>query len=87
MTKKIRFFGSQECEVCNDCKKSFDDSNILYEFIDALDYDNAEIQKLCDDRNVIGLPHIELLIDEVPVVVINNINDVSEIEKIKLLMR
>lgn len=59
--KKIRLFGSEDCDQCKMVRHILNSNNIKYEFIDAFSDDT---QSLCDDNNVEEIPHIQLLKNE-----------------------
>jgi hypothetical protein len=54
----LRIFGSDNCENCKELINSLESFQVPHEFIDA----NAdETQDFCDEQNVDGLPHIQIL--------------------------
>jgi len=60
-TIKIRIFGSDDCDNCNNLKKAFDIHSIGYEYVDAM---SDETQSLCDKNKVDELPHIQAYVNE-----------------------
>ena len=60
---KIRFFGSHECDLCNLVRKRLLDENFRFDFVDALDFDDENADKLCDENSVDALPHVQIIDD------------------------
>lgn len=65
---RIRFFGSSQCTDCLEAFVLLNKYNIDYEYVDALDEDDA-IQELCDHHEVDELPHIQWVNDEGEIIV------------------
>ncbi len=60
---KARFFGSSKCKDCLKLFVLLNRYQIDYQYIDALNEDE-EIQKLCDENNVMDLPHLQFFSDD-----------------------
>jgi len=56
--KKVRLFGSSNCQNCIEAIVFLKKAKIDFSYIDAFDEDE-KIQKLCDIYNVDALPHIQ----------------------------
>lgn len=59
--KHIRIFSSQKCQKCSELKLLLDGIKVAYIVIDAMRYDDPEINDLCEKYDVGDLPHVQIL--------------------------
>lgn len=73
----IRFFGSEECDKCKSLKKAFEFHGLGYDYIDVEDPSN---DKLCDERQVDELPHLEAYFTKINKVFFKHVGYINPIQ-------